>query len=565
MRAPQENIRRSRLPTGPEVVAGSGRLPLIILLLVACTVASLAQAADGERIVLLNSRLVGRDAASQDTAVNLLIVDGKLAVVTKDDLVIQPGDVAVDASGGFLFGQLVLGSRPSFVVLDQDPRENVDVLLDTKTHARFAIRDGVIVKNELPAIPVSSEEDTPKPRRWKAYTPPPIAVPIRYYDSRKWNKFETKPISGLFIGGLLLDRQFWLSQDGNSEDQVGDLSDFEGGEIRVLRAGVVGTLNFKRPWRYTVFAGSNTFDKGFDVDTTDELSFFDYRLDIPLPADLMLSVGKQKEPISMERLMSLAYLPMQERSAVADALLPARNHGVVLSGTAGEWFTWAAGGFNNWIDSGESFSDTSNQLVGRVTWVPAVSEDESNLLHLGLGLRYSDAKQPVRARTEPEFNNAPQYVDTGPLSADDVMTYNLEAYWRKGPWWVGFEYIGTDVDSPQSGNPFVSGYHLTGSWAVTGETRAYRKRSGTFDPLPVAKPVNQGGWGALELALRYSRTDLTDGTVDGGEMDILSLGVNWWFTRSTSFSVNYRHISLDRDGIQGNSSGLNARILLMLD
>jgi phosphate-selective porin OprO/OprP len=536
-----------------------------MLLLAACTVAPLAQAAGGERIVVTNARLIGRDAPAQDVPINLLIIDGKLAVVTKDDLVIQPGDVTVNASGGFLFGQLVLGSSPSFVVLDQDPRENVDVLLDTKTHARFAIREGVIVRNELPAIPVSSAEDTPRKRRWKAYTPPPIAVPIRYYDSRKWNKFETKPISGLFIGALLLDRQFWLTQDGASEDQVGDLSDFEGGEIRVLRAGVVGTLNFKRPWRYTVFAGSNTFDKGFDVDTTDEFAVFDYRLDIPLPADLMLSVGKQKEPISMERLMGLAYWPMQERSAVADALLPARNHGVVLSGTGGEWFTWAGGAFNNWIDSGESFGNTSSQLVGRVTWVPAVSDDESNLLHLGLGLRYSDANQPIRARTEPEFNNAPLYVDTEPLSADDVMTYNLEAYWRKGPWWVGFEYIGSDVASPESGDPTFNGYHLTGSWAVTGETRAYRKRSGVFDPLPVSRPVNQGGWGALELALRYSRLDLTDGAVDGGEMDILSLGAIWWLSRSAHFALNYRHISLDRIGTQGTSSGLNARILLILD
>jgi phosphate-selective porin OprO/OprP len=541
------------------------RLPLIILLLAASTIAPAIHAADAERIVVTNVRLIGRDAPVQDVRVNLLIVDGKLAVVTRDDLVIQPGDVAVDASTGFLFGQIVLGSRPTFVILDRDPREDFDVMLDTGEHVRFAMREGEIVTNELPALSPSPPETTAKPRRWKAYTPPPIAVPIRYYDSRKWNKFETKPVSGLFIGALLLDRQFWLSQDDNSENQVGDLSDFEGGEIRVLRAGVVGTLNFKRPWRYTVFAGSNTFDKGFDVETTDEFSLFDYRLDIPLPADLMLSVGKQKEPISMERLMGLAYWPMQERSAVADALLPARNHGLVLSGTAGEWFTWAAGAFNNWIDSGESFSNTSSQLVGRATWVPAVSEDESNLLHLGLGLRYSNAKRPIRGRTEPEFNNAPLYVDTGPLSADNVMTYNLEAYWRKGPWWVGFEYLGSDVASPESGDPYFKGYHITGSWAVTGEMRAYRKRSGTFDPLPVSRSVNQGGWGALELALRYSSLDLTDGTVDGGELGILSLGINWWFSRSAHLSVNYRYISLDRIGAQGNSSGLMARLLLMLD
>jgi phosphate-selective porin OprO/OprP len=539
---------------------------LVLLLLIACTLGPFAVAADAERIVVTNARLVGRDAAAQDVAVNVLIVDGQLSVVTKDELVIEPGDLAIDSDGGFLFGQLALGSAPSFVILDQDPRENVDVLLDTKTHARFAIREGVIVKNELRAIPVAAPEATPKPRLWRAYTPPPIAVPIRYYDTRKWNKFETKPVSGLFIAALLLDRQRWLSQDSDSEDQVSDLSDFEGGAIRALRFGVVGTLNFKQPWRYTIFAMTHAFDKGFEVDEDEEFSFPDYRLDIPLSAGLNLSVGKQKEPISMERLMGLAYLPMQERATVIDALLPSRNHGVTLSGVAAsDNISWSVGAFNNWIDSGESFSDTANVFVGRATWAPAVFQNESNLFHVGLGLRYSDLKQPVSVRRTPEFNKAPDYVGTGPIAADDQMTYNLEAYWRNGPYWLGFEYVGTDVDSPQEGNPNFSGYHVTGSWAITGESRAYRKRSGVFEPLPVSRPVNQGGWGAVELAFRYSNTDLTDGLIDGGEMDIYSLGVNWWFTRSAHFGVDYRYISLDRGGLQGNSSGINARILLMLD
>jgi len=542
-----------------------GRLWLILLMAV-CTAAPIANAAEPERIIVTNARLVGRDAPTQDVAINLLIVDGKLSVVTKDELIIKPGDVAVDSNGGFLFGRLALGASPSFVILDKDPRENVDVLLDTKTHARFAIREGVIVKNELLAIAVAAPEAVSKPRLWKAYTPPPIAVPIRYYDTRKWNKFETKAVSGLFIGALLMDRQYWLSQDDDSERQVGDLSDFEGGQIRAARFGVVGTLNFRRPWRYTVFAMTHAFDKGFDSDNDEDFSFSDYRLDIPLPADLTFSVGKQKEPISMERLMGLAYLPMQERGAFIDALLPSRNHGMVLSGTASsDNVSWALGAFNNWIDSGESFSDTANVFVGRATWAPAVFQNESKLFHLGLGLRYSDLKQPVQVRRTPEFNNAPRYVDTGAISADDQMTYSLEAYWRNGPFWLGFEYIGSDVDSPQSGNPFFSGYHVTGSWAVTGESRAYRKRSGTFDPLPVARPVDQGGWGAVELAFRYSNTDLTDGTINGGEMDIYSLGVNWWFTRSAHLGVNYRFIKLERLGDTGESSGINARLLLMLD
>jgi phosphate-selective porin OprO/OprP len=319
-------------------------VPLAILLLAAYAAAPVAHAADAERIIVTNARLIGRTAPSEDVHVNLLIVGGKLVVVTKDELVIQPDDVAVDASAGFLLGQLVLGTRPRFVILDRDPREEFDVLLDTEAHVVFAIQDGVIVKNELPETPPSPPGATPTRRRWVASTPPPIAVPIRYYDSRKWNKFNTKPISGLFTGALALDRQFWLSQDGNNEAQVGDLSEFEGGKIRAFRFGVVGTLNFKRPWTYTVFATTHTFDKGFDTDTDDEFTWFDYRLDIPLTADLTLSVGKQKEPISLERQTPIMFLPWQERSAAADALLPARNHGLVLSGTAaGDWFTWAVG------------------------------------------------------------------------------------------------------------------------------------------------------------------------------------------------------------------------------
>ncbi len=268
----------------------------------------------------------------------------------------------------------------------------------------------------------------------------------------------------------------------------------------------------------------------------------------------------------MERLTPLAFWPWQERAAVADALLPNRNLGLILSGSIpSRWVTWAAGAFNNWIDSDESFSDTSTQFVGRATWVPAVSADESNLFHLGFGIRRSDTKQSLRASTEPEFDQAPVFVDTGSFSADDATTYSLEAYWRKGQVFVGFEYLGTAFESASAGDPFLDGYHLSASWAVTGEMRAYRKRTGTFDPLPVARPVNQGGFGAVETALRYSRVDLSDGSLDGGEMDIVSLGVNWWLTRWSQFGVNYRYVSLDRFDTDGRSSGVNLRLLLMLD
>ncbi len=272
----------------------------------------------------------------------------------------------------------------------------------------------------------------------------------------------------------------------------------------------------------------------------------------------------------MERLTSMVQLPMQERTSVSDALMPSRNVGAVISGTAlDQRMTWAGGVFNDWFDTNVSLSDSANQVVGRVTWLPFISEDESNLLHLGFGLRHTDAKEGLRYQTEPEFNQAPVYVDTSvdgtPFAADSAMLYNLEASWRKGPYWLAAEYVSNDVDAPALGDPHFSGYHVTASWILSGEMREYRKRNGIFGPVPVAKSVNQGGWGAWEVGLRWSDVDLTDGLVDGGEMSILSLGLNWWLTPVFNFNLNYRYITLDRFGVVGNSSGILARVVLVLE
>ena len=95
--------------------------------------------------------------------------------------------------------------------------------------------------------------------------------------------------------------------------------------------------------------------------------------------------------------------------------------------------------------------------------------------------------------------------------------------------------------------------------------RPYNKRSGLFRPVPVAKPVGSGGWGAVELSGRISNINLDDGGVSGGDMDIYSLGLNWWLSTSASFGINYRHVVLDDSGSRGHSDGLMTRILLMLE
>ncbi len=359
-----------------------------------CMSAAIAQTVDPQNVLIRNVQLLDGGEGTEGVSVNILIKDNKLEIITQDKVTIDDSILAVDARNGYLLGQLKIGETPSFIILNQDPRENFEILLDTSFFTVFAVHNGRLFENNLFEVEEEEEEVEPKRIGWTAYTPPPMALPLSYQDTTKWNRWETKYVSGILIAAAVLDNFQVLDQDSGSRQQVGDLEIFEGGEIRGLRIGAAGTLNFDRPWVYTIAGATNAFDKGFEIQQQDSFTFFDYRLDIPLSDKFNVSVSKQKEPISMERIMGMQQLPMQERTSVSDALMPSRNFGVVISGTAlGQRMTWAGGLFNDWIDTGSSFSNGASQAIGRITWLPFMSEDESNLVHLGFGMRYTDASR----------------------------------------------------------------------------------------------------------------------------------------------------------------------------
>jgi phosphate-selective porin OprO/OprP len=527
-----------------------------------------AQFVDPQNVLLQNVQLVDPAKADEPVRINILVQDNELRIVSEDPIQVDGQVIVVDARDGFLLGKLEIGKPPSFIILDKNPGDDIEVLLDTKAHTIFAVHDGRLLRNSLYAGDEVDEARSLVAEGWRAYTPPPMALPLTYLDKTKWNRWESKAVSGIFLAAVVLDRQEMLSQDDGSEQQFGDLDIYNGGEIRGLRFGAVGTINFKKPWVYTIFGATNAFDKGFETNQLDSVAFFDYRLDIPVFDKINLSIGKQKEPFSMERVMSMIHLPMQERSAGADALLPSRNFGVAVSSTAmNERMTWAGGVFNDWITEPGSIGENTTETMGRVTWLPFLSDDESSLVHLGVGARYSNAKTGLRFRSEPEFNKLPIFVDTvdALTSVDGSTQYSLEAAWQRGPFMLLGEYLRTDIDAPALNDPAFDSYYVTGSWILSGEQHAYRKKSGMFHSIPVSKTVNQGGWGAWEMSFRYSNTDLNDGSIDGGDMDILSLGINWWLTPVFNVNLNYRHVTLDRFGIEGSYSGYVTRVVLVLE
>jgi phosphate-selective porin OprO/OprP len=546
-------------------------VPIVVLSVLIAPGVTAAGADEGEDLLIRNVRLIDRTGEAEDRVVNILIEGSKLDFITEDEIEPEDGVISYDGRNGVVMGHLRVGELANFLILDQDPREGIDVLLDTKTHVIFAIRDGEVVRNALAHVAAPEPEPEPEPEkkpkpRWIAYAPPPMALPLTYQDTSKWNRWSGRDVSGIFLAAMALDRQRWLSQDDESEQQVGDLKEYDGGDIRAFRLGLAGTLNFKKPWFYQVVIATHAFDRGYDAKTTDDFTWLDYRLDIPLSKQLALSVGKQKEPISMERLLLGTQLPLAERPAVLDAMFRVRNVGLTLSGRgSGGRMTWAAGVYNDWFDASQSLDESSTDFAGRVTGLAWVNENETHLLHLGFGARYTEAKEGIRYGARAEFGQSPVFVDTGALDADGAVTYDLELSWRGGPYWIGAELVRGVVSSPELGDLTFGGYHVTGSWILTREMRAYNRHNGTFGPVPVSRSVYQGGKGTWEVTARYSSIDLSDGAVQGGQMGIFSLGLNWWLTPTFGTNFNYRHIVLDRYGIRGRSNGIMYRLILVLE
>jgi len=164
------------------------------------------------------------------------------------------------------------------------------------------------------------------------------------------------------------------------------------------------------------------------------------------------------------------------------------------------------------------------------------------LVHLGLSgnLQLSSDGQ-LRFRARPESHIAPYVIDTATLSTDRASTLALEAAWVDGPLSLQGELLQTAVQPNGGGWLHFGGGYLQLTWIATGESRPYDRETGTFGRLRPQRDFGFGaneGWGALELALRASYTDLSDGGVQGGRLSMLMSGLSWYLSPQLKWMFN---------------------------
>jgi phosphate-selective porin OprO/OprP len=305
----------------------------------------------------------------------------------------------------------------------------------------------------------------------------------------------------------------------------------------------------------------------------------------------VVTVGKFKPPVGLERLQSSADLRFIER-ALPTALVPNRDLGIQLSGDfAGGAVAYAVGYFNGVTDGQSSDNlatpdievDSAGDYAARLFFQPFVNSDNFNLRGLGFGVGGtfidvdgSAANTALSAYRSPGQQSVFSYranTSTGitPNNATfaDGQRIRLapQFYYYRGSFGVLGEYTQVEQDVTRVVGATVRSDSLTNtawqaqlSWFVTGEEETFRG----FTPASTFQP-GKPGTGAWELVARYHELDIDDAAFAGGassfanpltaasKISAYGVGVNWYPWNTVKLSANYEISSFEGGAAAGTA------------
>ncbi len=240
----------------------------------------------------------------------------------------------------------------------------------------------------------------------------------------KWNEYDG-PVTTVRLGiGFLYDFATF-AQDDESKQQ---LEMEPGHDLRDFRFIFGGRFKTERPLSWTV---------GYMYDgKDDEWRFRKSGLQIGVPElSGQFFVGRDKEGYSMVKVMN-GYHPWgMERSPGMDAFIPILADGVRYMGyyPAPRVFV-NLGWFTDTLSENEGFSTYDNQAVARIGWLPILSEESKQVLHVAAMVRDAEPDDGMlQVRSKPENNLAPYVVDTGKFPADHVTGTRCRGVLPEGP------------------------------------------------------------------------------------------------------------------------------------
>lgn len=448
------------------------------------------------------------------------------------------------------------------------------------------------VPNGLPTIadPVAMPGATPAPAPAPS-GPGADGTPLNDY-WRSGLKFESKDKAfSLFVGGRFqFDVVDYLTTMTMRKNIPGTNPLEDGVSFRRIRFDMGGTL-YKNMEYYAQVDFANGF---LAVPNTNQVTNATYPTDMwlqykDLPVLGTIRVGNQKPLYSFEHLVSSRFLPFMERSLGYDAFSEHFNNGfepgiTVLNTYMEKRGTWGLGLFKTTRNPfGWNVGRNEAEVNGRVTFLPVYEDDGKLLVHVGVGGAHRDLDQDqARFRARLDARNSPSafsplIAETGLFFGQQQQLIVPELVAVAGPWTFQSEYYGSWVGraaiptaagtpGPSMGTVFMQSAYGEVHYFLTGEHRAYNRETGVFGRVVPKRNFawnNCGftGWGAWQLAARYSYLDLIDKGINGGRVHDMTLGLNWFMNPNMKVQWNYflAHRNVANPGGDGFIQGFAVR------
>ena len=328
---------------------------------------------------------------------------------------------------------------------------------------------------------------------------------------------------------------------GNPQDNV---------TFRRLRIGVKGDLFDNTFYKYEgEFAGG--------VATSYRDAYFGIK-NAPLLNTVI--VGNHKRPYGLDHLNSSRHNIFTERPFIVEALnQDSRRLGISSNGVSeGGNLNWRFGLFNQQLTQntdGFETDDYQAEFVTRIAGTPWYDESSGGrgYLHMGVAGSFGEVNDDTPAsqfRTRPEARSDGRWLDTGFIPGADVTALlGLESVLNIGAFQVSGEYMRIDLNRTGA-NPNVGfdGGYVQAAYFLTGEHMPWNRKTGTlgrvipFENFFMVRGCDhetKRGWGAWQVAARFSYADLSDADILGGEGESLTLGVNWLFNPYARMQFNY--------------------------
>jgi len=280
---------------------------------------------------------------------------------------------------------------------------------------------------------------------------------------------------------------------------------------------------------------------------------------------MSVTAGQQKQNMSMELLESSNDQMFTERSLMNILAAPVddRALGLNFQHFSENWLV-QAGAFGDSVAASSGTNvDEGWAINSRVVFNPIL--EKTKLIHLGVSGNYRqpDGNKNVLAAKNLRFDYETTHMSNLNLidktidNPNNISQLGLEAFGMLGPFSTGGEYMqmwidqGTPVSQQNPNNDLsLNGWYAEAAWTLTGESRKYK--DGNFKYLEPANPfsLKNGTWGAVETAIRYSGADLNDGSFKGGNIQNLTLAVNWYLNSNVRLMADWtRVMSLDNSPV----------------